>query len=336
MDKNHLLVGTSNGTPEIYHACKKNGGYSNSYARAFCGLECHLTPRPWDESRQKRQDSCHRCVLSVREIWRAFEAGRMEAGPMVAAYLRASTDRQTESPDVQLGIIETYCRRQDLPRPVIYSDPATSGDVPLYERPAGKRMLKDLHKGDHVVVARLDRLSRNFLDFAVTIDAWNKTGVTLHPCDFPMIVKPGDLLSSAFIHMLAIFASHERKLIGQRVKEGLGWRKQQGMRYNADPPWGFRHVKRGRTQWLEEDPYESEICIACAELHLSGYKAKQIADYLTDVWGIKNPRTKPGAPDRPWNPNILPKLIRRGLELMQERGLPLPEGIRTREDLRLR
>jgi DNA invertase Pin-like site-specific DNA recombinase len=36
----------------------------------------------------------------------------------VAGYLRASTDRQTESPEVQMSIIETYCRRQDLALPV--------------------------------------------------------------------------------------------------------------------------------------------------------------------------------------------------------------------------
>jgi hypothetical protein len=134
MDNDHLLVGTSNGTPDYYHACRKTGGRSESYGRACCGLECHLTPRPWDESRQRRQDSCIRCVGEVKKIYRAIEAERIRREPMVAAYLRASTDKQTESPDIQLSICETYCRRIDLPPPVKYVDPATSGDVPLPDR----------------------------------------------------------------------------------------------------------------------------------------------------------------------------------------------------------
>jgi DNA invertase Pin-like site-specific DNA recombinase len=266
---NGLLVGTTAGEL-AYHACRRPT-LTGEYARALCGLECHLTPRPWDEERQKRQDSCHLCARKVRAIWKAAEDERLAKGPLVAAYLRASTDRQTESPDTQLGIIETYCRRQGLPAPVVYSDPAVSGNVPLPEREAGGRMLADLRKGDHCIVARLDRLTRNFLDFAYVIDRWSKAGVSLHPCDFPMVVKPNDPLSNAFIHMLALFSSHERKLIGQRIKEGLAHRKAQGRKIGHDAPWGFKHERRGPYWYRVEDPHQSTIALKCAELSLAGF-----------------------------------------------------------------
>jgi DNA invertase Pin-like site-specific DNA recombinase len=270
-----LLIGTTN-ADEDYHACYRLSRKSD-YAPALCGTECHLTPREWGRDRQYRPDSCNRCARKVRDLWRAAEAARLARGPQSLAYLRASTDKQTESPDTQLGICETYCRRQGLAAPVVYSDVATSGGVPLAERPAGARLLRDAGRGDHVIVARLDRLSRNFLDFAITIDAWSKAGVTLHPCDFPMVVKPDDLLSNAFVHMLAIFAQHERRLIGERIKEALGHRIEQGRKVGGNARLGFMHEKRGPHWYRVECPYESEICLKAAELALAGYARGQIA-----------------------------------------------------------
>jgi hypothetical protein len=67
------------------------------------------------------------------------------------------------------------------------------------------------------------------------------------------------------------------------------------------------------------------------ELGLAGYTYPQIAGYLTDEWGVANRRQEAG---RAWNRKIMYKLVDRGLQILDERGLPLPAGVRSREDLR--
>jgi DNA invertase Pin-like site-specific DNA recombinase len=276
------IVGT---TPKnlYYHACVRDGPRTD-WGGSRCGIRCHLTPHPWNEERQKRQNSCIRCVQIMKLHYRAIEDERRRRGPIVAGYLRASTDRQVESPDVQLDIIRRYCERQQLPEPTIYADPDVSGGTPLAERPAGSRMMRDLGRGDHVVVARVDRLSRNFLDFAITIDCWSKAGITLHPCDYPMTISPDNPWSMAFIQMLMMFAENERKLIGTRTREGLQYRASQGRKIHAYPPWGFRHEPRpDGHEYRVPDEHESRLCLRAAELALDGYQPKQIVEYFTHV-----------------------------------------------------
>jgi DNA invertase Pin-like site-specific DNA recombinase len=229
-----------------YHAChaRPRDVERGQMARAFCGSEVRVTPRVWDEDRQARQDSCHRCVRRVADIFAARERDRVARGPTTRAYLRASTDQQIQSPEVQEAIIRGHCTRHGLGEPLIYSDPSATGKSPLKDRPAGRRLLADLVRGDHVVIARLDRLSRNFLDFAATVDAWGRKGITLHPCDFGMVIKPDDPLSQAFVQFLGIFAQYEREMIRTRTREALGYRRAVGLRTGLDAPLGFRWEKR--------------------------------------------------------------------------------------------
>ena len=105
--------------------------------------------------------------------------------PRVYGYVRASTSKQIASPETRRQIIEEYCRRHGRSLDHVYADAATSGKNSLFERTAGQELGTTLRKGDHVVVVRLDRLSRSFIGYARILDAWEKLGVTLHLCDMP-------------------------------------------------------------------------------------------------------------------------------------------------------
>jgi DNA invertase Pin-like site-specific DNA recombinase len=100
--------------------------------------------------------------------------------PRVYGYIRASTDKQVASPETQREIIEEYARRIGRNVDAFYVYPATSGKKPLFERSAGKELAAAIRRGDHVIVARLDRLSRSFIGFAHILDAWVKLKVVLH------------------------------------------------------------------------------------------------------------------------------------------------------------
>jgi putative DNA-invertase from lambdoid prophage Rac len=95
-----------------------------------------------------------------------------EAVTRVFAYVRASTSKQVESPETQRGIIEAYCRRHELEISGFYVDPAKSGALPMLQRPAGREMLKAMGTGDVVVIARLDRISRSFIDFGRILESF--------------------------------------------------------------------------------------------------------------------------------------------------------------------
>jgi DNA invertase Pin-like site-specific DNA recombinase len=82
------------------------------------------------------------------------------------AYIRATTNKQIPSPEDQRGIV---CERAQKMGRVIdgfYVDKAIAGDKPIMEREAGSRLFVDMRRGDTVLVARLDRFSRSFIEFA--------------------------------------------------------------------------------------------------------------------------------------------------------------------------
>jgi hypothetical protein len=141
MNDRILRVGTTT-ADTTYHACRREAPRS-AFGVARCGVRCRLTPRPWDLERQGRQDSCHRCVARVRALIEA-RARREARDPLCHGYLRASTDRQVASPEVQEATMRSYCARNGLGEPRRYVDPDTSGGLPLAEREAGARLLADL------------------------------------------------------------------------------------------------------------------------------------------------------------------------------------------------
>ena len=100
-------------------------------------------------------------------------------------YIRASTDKQIASPQTQRQIIEDYASRLGRSVDRFFIDPAVSGKKSLFERDAGKELSLILKTGDHVIVARLDRLSRSFVGFARILEFWLKHKITMHLCDMP-------------------------------------------------------------------------------------------------------------------------------------------------------
>jgi DNA invertase Pin-like site-specific DNA recombinase len=82
-------------------------------------------------------------------------------------------------------------------------------------------------QGATLVIAKLDRLSRNLM-FVVKLQ---ETGVPFQCCDMPEA-------NEFTIQIFAAFAQYERKLISARVKEGLGAKKRriaEGNLLNAKP-----------------------------------------------------------------------------------------------------
>jgi DNA invertase Pin-like site-specific DNA recombinase len=234
-------------------------------------------------------------------------------------YGRASTDKQVASPETQKQIIRDYAKRFGRDVDDFFIDPAVSGKKPLFEREAGKNLSLALKPGDHVIVARLDRLSRSFIGFAHILELFLKKKITMHLCDMPGgVFDPDNPMSELMIGVLIVFANYERRLISVRTREGLQARKARGERYCRWAEYGWRWEKRYDTRLKKHvnvkvpDSQERAILRKVVELRAAGHSFDQIRQHLN--YQVKA-RTRLGGE---WNTCRVGLLFRQGLRLMAE------------------
>ncbi len=165
-----------------------------------------------------------------------------------------------------------------------------SGAIPFQDRPAGKRVIKTLTKGDleELVVHSLDRLGRNLLDILETIELFTEHGVGiqikqqgLRTLDDSGRPNP---TSRLIISILGVVAEMERSQIRERQLEGIAIAKAKGM-YLGRKPGSFetrdRFLQKPRTkkivQYLRDGYKGSEIqkLLDCSPNTIS--KVKRIA-----------------------------------------------------------
>ncbi len=174
----------------------------------------------------------------------------------VFGYVRVSTDKQAASPEAQRDAIRRAAERNALTAEIAwYQDApvqnpdgswndAASGKVPLSDRAAGKAMCDRLQRGDVVIVAKMDRAFRRLADCVLMLDRWQRLGVQVIICDFPMLVDLDNPYQMAMAQQCAVWAELERKLISQRTKEALALRKRKGHRHCRFAGYGFTFERR--------------------------------------------------------------------------------------------
>src|SRR6516165_7961394 len=209
-------------------------------------------------------------------------------------YIRASTDKQIASPDTQKQIIEDYARRIEKTVDRYFVDPATSGKKELHDRDAGRELMSILRSRDTVIIARLDRLSRSFIGFALILEAWTKLKVGIHLCDMPGgHFDPDNPMSEMMIGILIVFANYERRLISQRTKEGLQARKLRGEKYCRWAEYGWRWIKRFDPGLKKDvnvkvpDEHQRNILRKVVELRAAGNSFDKIRQHLSYVMKVK-------------------------------------------------
>jgi DNA invertase Pin-like site-specific DNA recombinase len=172
----------------------------------------------------------------------------------VYGYIRVSTDKQAISPEVQRLKIGEAAKRLGVEVDAWYEDAPTqnpdgtyndaqSGKIPISERKAGRELCARLAEGDLIITAKVDRAFRKLSDLVVMLDRWERLGVNLLMCDFPMLTDLSNPFQRAFVQMVGIFAEIERKLISQRTREALALKKRQGHCLGPHAGYGFQWVR---------------------------------------------------------------------------------------------
>jgi DNA invertase Pin-like site-specific DNA recombinase len=169
----------------------------------------------------------------------------METPIRVIGYCRVSTDEQHASGAgiaAQKAAIRAEGERRGWHLLRIVGEDAGASSATL-ERTGLQQALTILDRGnaDVLIVAKLDRLSRSLVQGAQVMDRAQRKGWSLVALDTGLdTTSPAGQLVA---HVILSTAQYERRLIGQRTKDALAAKREQGIRL-------------GRPQTLPDDIVE--------------------------------------------------------------------------------
>jgi DNA invertase Pin-like site-specific DNA recombinase len=176
--------------------------------------------------------------------------------PGVVAYCRVSTEEQAVSGlgmVAQEQAIRAECERRGLNLVAVHRDAGLSAKS--LDRPVLSAALADLDagRGDVLMVAKLDRLTRSVHDATGLMLRAEAARWYLVALDAP--VDTTSPQGAAMAQVLAVFAELERRLIAERTKAALAVRRAQGVRLGRRPQlsWAVRDrildMRRGGAGW---------------------------------------------------------------------------------------
>ncbi|MBA2717020.1 MAG: recombinase family protein [Propionibacteriales bacterium] len=146
-------------------------------------------------------------------------------------YARVSTAEQADSGagmDAQRHAIRGEAERRGWSLEDVVEDAGYSAKD--LRRPGIGVVLERMASGeaDVLVVSKLDRLSRSLIDFAQTMATAQREGWALVALDLGVdTATPGGEMMA---NVLASFAQYERRIIGQRTRDGLAAKKAAGVK----------------------------------------------------------------------------------------------------------
>lgn len=190
----------------------------------------------------------------------------------VIGYVRVSTADQADSGAglaAQRQAIEEAAQHRRWELVAIFEDHASARS--LNGRGQLRKVLAELKAGraDALLVAKLDRLSRSVQDFAGLLESSRRQNWALVALDFDLDTSTpaGELVANVMVSV----AQWERRIIGQRTREGLAVKRAEG-------------VRLGRPEQVTD-----EAKARIAQLRAEGLSYLRIAARLTEE-GLPPPR----------------------------------------------
>lgn len=158
---------------------------------------------------------------------------------LTVAYCRVSTEEQAAegfSIDGQAERLKAYAALRELGPVTVIEDPGRSGKDT--NRPGLQRLLAAIDQGhvSHVLIWRLDRLSRNLGDLIVLADTFTSLGVGLY--SFTEQLDLASATGRMQFNILGTFAQFYREQLAENVRMGTGQAVRQGKWVNR-PKTGY-------------------------------------------------------------------------------------------------
>ena len=156
-----------------------------------------------------------------------------------AIYIRVSTTEQADegfSVAAQEARLKGYCDLHELDPPVVFSDPGVSGGN--LDRPGIQELIRDVTAGkiSHVLVWRLDRLSRSLKDILYMSELFQDHGVAF--VSFSENFDTATASGRLFFNITGVFAQFYRDQLSENIRMGMLQAAKEGKWLNR-PSMGY-------------------------------------------------------------------------------------------------
>jgi DNA invertase Pin-like site-specific DNA recombinase len=163
---------------------------------------------------------------------------------------------------------------------VVITDAGVSGGIPFAQRPEGSKLWADLRRGDNLVVAKLDRFSRNLFDCLQVSQELQKRGVNLFLLDVGASDPvTGNGQSKLFLSMLGAFAEFERDRISERIRATKQRQKANGEFSGGVAPFGWVYDDERK---LRSVPTQQAVIRRIKRLSANGWTPREISADLKE------------------------------------------------------
>lgn len=142
---------------------------------------------------------------------------------MKAKYVRVSSQEQNSERQIEIG--------GDVK---LYED-KISGLIPFNERPAGRRLIKDIENGkiNYIIIHSVDRLGRNVVEMQKQLNWFIENGVQIFAENIRMELLNEDdtmnIIAKMIIDLLGSVAGLEIEAIKERQRQGIEIAKAKGV-----------------------------------------------------------------------------------------------------------
>ena len=256
----------------------------------------------------------------------------MEQSNKAAIYVRVSTLYQVDKDSLPLQKEELIAYSKfvlNISDYEIFEDAGYSGKN--VERPGFQRMMSRVRTGEfsHILVWKIDRISRNLLDFASLYSELKGLGVTFVSKNEQF--DTSSAMGEAMLKIILVFAELERQLTSERVSAVMLSRAEKGLWNGGVAPFGYIYDKEAKEIVINE--LEAEVVRTIFDLCESGISVASVAQKVNAL-GYK---TRSGGT---WSRSSIHKVLSnpfyigtyRYNYLKDNRGTPYPNKIKPKEE----
>ena len=177
-----------------------------------------------------------------------------ETPKKAALYVRVSTNYQIDkdSLPMQRQELVTYAKLMfGIEDYVIFEDAGYSGKNT--DRPEFQNMMRRIRAGEftHLLCWKIDRISRNLLDFASMYQELKDLGVTFVSKNEQFDTSTA--IGEAMLKIILVFAELERNMTSERVTATMLSRAQNGLWNGGRVPYGYDYDKESKTFSINQE-----------------------------------------------------------------------------------
>lgn len=199
----------------------------------------------------------------------------------VAIYIRVSTHWQIDKDSLQVQKRELIAYAQmvlGITDYEIFEDPGYSAKNT--DRPDYQRMMGRLRSGEfsHILVWKIDRISRNLLDFAGMYNELKELGVTFVSKNEQF--DTSSAIGEAMLKIILVFAELERNMTSERVTAVMLSRANNGQWNGGRVAYGYDYDKVDKV--FTPNPQEAAIVRRIFNMYEEEQSVLYVARYLNE------------------------------------------------------